>query len=296
MGKKVTPIIYTKEQLHKRKLNLYSQLLFGKYLDTDIITKLIDLFKDNKNNTTSKIVKYVEEERKAQGLNNTNIKITSEIYNTSSDDSTLHLQIIKNGIDFIHLSIHLVPKTINPNNDGLIHIFKNIYKPKGETNKTKTVTRSRKNRLYALISVNEPEGKPHSLEFSIDNNYYKTNVPNITNSIETDKEINKEMNVIITVLNRLFDENDELYIGNKDKIYEVNINTDKVLNNINNHSILVSRKNKGTKTIFGRNVNNTIPRIPVIYTTKKILTRKQLPIIYTTKKRITKKQKPDDSG
>ncbi len=47
MGKK-KPIIYTQNQLNKRKSNLQSQLLFGKYLDTDIITSLIDLFKDNK--------------------------------------------------------------------------------------------------------------------------------------------------------------------------------------------------------------------------------------------------------
>jgi hypothetical protein len=52
-------IIYTPEQLHKRQIILQSQLLFGKFLDTDIITSLVDLFKENKkNNITSKIVKY----------------------------------------------------------------------------------------------------------------------------------------------------------------------------------------------------------------------------------------------
>jgi hypothetical protein len=56
------PIKYTPEQLHKRQLNLQSQLLFSEFLDTDIINSLVDLFIDNKN-TTPKIVKYIEDER-----------------------------------------------------------------------------------------------------------------------------------------------------------------------------------------------------------------------------------------
>ncbi len=46
MGRK--PIAYTPEQIQKRQMTLQSQLLFGNFLDTDIITRLIDLF-DNKN-------------------------------------------------------------------------------------------------------------------------------------------------------------------------------------------------------------------------------------------------------
>lgn len=126
MGKR-KPIIYTPNQLNKRKLNLKSQLLFGNFLDTDIITKLIDLFNDSKNYTTTKIVKYIEDERKIQQLDNDTVEIKSEIYDTNINDSTLHLQIVKNNIDFIHLTIHLVASTINSNKDGLIHISKNIY-------------------------------------------------------------------------------------------------------------------------------------------------------------------------
>lgn len=64
------------------------------------------------------------------------------------------------------------------------------------------------------------------------------------------------MDVIINVLNRLFNEKDtELYIGNKDKIYPVHNKINKVLNSNNNHSTLVSRKNKGKK-IIQNNINN----------------------------------------
>jgi hypothetical protein len=249
MGRK--PIAYTPEKLHKRQITLQSQLLFGKFLDTNIITKLINLFNDIKNYNTPKIIQYVEDERRLQKLDSKHVEIKSELYKASDNDTTLHLQISKNGIDFIHLSIHLIPKTINVDKAGLLHIFKDIYRKMG-------VPHNQSNRLYALIDVEQPKDKPNSLVFSIDKDYYKTNVTNIANSNTVDIEINKEMDAIINVLNRLFDEkNTEYYIGNKDKIAQININNtiNKVLNNINTHSILVSRKNKGTKTLIGRNTN-----------------------------------------
>jgi hypothetical protein len=275
------PIHYTPEQLHKRELNLQSQLLFGNFLDTDIVTSLVNLFKDNRNYTTPKIVKYIEDERKLQGLDNRNVKVESEIYNiiTNSIDkkdssrkgATLLLKIIKNNKEFIHLTIHLVPTTINSDKDGLIHIFKDVYKTKGDTNKTKSVPSRETNKLYALISVKQPDGKPNSLEFSIDKQYYKTNVPTIINSDKIDDEINKEMDVILTVLNSLFDEeNIEFYIGGKDKLREINQTTNKVLNNINMHSLLTTRKNKGIKTILGRNtLESSINLKPIIHIPKK---------------------------
>ncbi len=62
------------------------------------------------------------------------------------------------------------------------------------------------------------------------------------------------MNVILTVLNRLFDEeNTDFYIGNKDKTREISNTANKVLNNINKYSLLTTRKNIGTKTILGAN-------------------------------------------
>ena len=247
MAKK-KPIIYTPEQLHKRRLNLQSQLIFGNFLDTNIIVKLIDLFTININNassntTTSKIITYIEDERKLQGLNSTNVTIKSELYGTNDNNTALFLKILKNNIEFIHLTIHLVPTTINDDKDGIIHIYKDIYRPKGIINKTKSVSSRETNKLYALLSVKQPDGKPHSLEFSIDNKYYKTDVPNIRNSNILDLEIGKEMNVIVNVLNKLFDEDDtKFYIGNKDKTYEIHAIANNVLNNINTHSTLITRK------------------------------------------------------
>lgn len=258
-------ITYTPEQLYKRGLILQSQLLFGNFLNTDIITALVDLFKYNKNDNTSKIVKYIEDQREKDKLNSTNIKIESEVYGIITNSihtqgkiingATLFLKVIKNNKEFIHLTIHLVPTTINSDKDGLIHIYKDIYKIKGEKNKSKSVSRKDNNKLYALISVKQPDGKPNSLEFSINNDYYKTNVPTITNVNKIDEEINKEMDVIVIVLNRLFDQNDIIYIGNK--AWEIHNNTDKVLTNVNTYSILTTRKNKGVKTIIGRKPNSS---------------------------------------
>jgi hypothetical protein len=103
----------------------------------------------------------------------------------------------------------------------------------------------------------QPKDKPNSLVFSIDREYYKTNVSsNTINTNMLDMEINKEMDVIITVLNRLFDETDtDYYIGDNNKLVLLNNNVNNVLNNINTHSVLISRKNKGTKTILGRDTN-----------------------------------------
>ena len=170
---KKKPIYYTPDQLYKRELNLQSQLLFGNFLDIDIISALVDLFKDTINYTTPKIVKYIEDERKMQELDNTNVEVKTEIYNIIENNinkkdsnrkgATLLLKIIKNNKEFIHLTIHLVSTTISSDKDGLIHIFKDVYKIKGETNKTKSVASRETNKLYALISVKQPDGKPNSL-------------------------------------------------------------------------------------------------------------------------------------
>ncbi len=58
------------------------------------------------------------------------------------------------------------------------------------------------------------------------------------------------MDVIIAVLNRLFDENNtELYVGKKQNMFEIHNRTNNILNKINQYSKHVSRKNKGTYII-----------------------------------------------
>ena len=229
---------YTSEELIVRNKILQSQKLIGDFLDSDIINKLVSLFNED-DKTEIKITKYVEDERKVRGMRNENIIVKSELYGETNENSTLFLKIIKNGIEIIHLTLHLVPITLNSSRNGIIHIFKNIYYNKS--------LKKKKYKLYALILVTQPGDKPKSLEFSIATGY---NTPHNFSDVNIiDPELQKEMDVIITVLNRLFDEDNELYIGNKDKLYPIHNKTDNVLNNINKHSTIFTRKNKGTRML-----------------------------------------------
>jgi hypothetical protein len=243
---------YTQNELNTRNKIIKSHVLFGNFLDRDIINRLINLFDEN-SNSNDKITKYIEDERKLRGLNDMNITIKSELYGETKSNSTLYLKIIKNNIDIVHLTLHLVPTTLNSSKDGIIHLYKNIYKPK--------ITGSKRHKLYALILVTQPLNKPHSLEFSIASGY--NTPPNIPNTIVLDSDIKKEMDVIITVLNRIFDENSKYYIGHKKDLETIHNKTNTVLNNINNHTALVTRKNKGNRML--PKLNTSMPAINISY-------------------------------
>jgi hypothetical protein len=239
---------YTKEQLDERSKILKSHELFGNFLDADIINKLIHLFDNNNTNidNNDKIIKYIEDERKKQGLDASNVLVESEVYRYTRKNSTLHLQIKKNNKDFIHLTIHISPDDLPPQHSTMIHISKDIYKEMAIPSKLKRT-------LYALISIKQPIDKPNSLEFSIADGYNTVDVPN---AYLYDPEIQKEMNVIITVLNKIFDENNkEYYIGNK--FYSIHNKTNTVLKNINTHTKYTIRKNIG-KTLMPELTNTNI--------------------------------------
>lgn len=220
-----------------------SHKIFGTSLDTNMVNKLVQLF-DNKvqkhSNPNYKIAKFIENERKARRLNTSDITVSSEVYGENCNNSTLFLIIRKNNIDILHLSIHLAVKSLNPKSSGIIHISKNICK------KIK-ISKNNKIRPYVLISVQQPIDKPHSLEFSIAEGY---NTLNASNAALYDPMLQQEMDVIITVLNRIFDENNkEFYIGNSYNYVQIHNNTNAVLKNINNHREHVTRKNAGTRVM-----------------------------------------------
>jgi len=252
--------LYTEIQLLERDKIIQSQKKFWDFLDINIVNKLIHLFDNNSKNSNEKITKYIENERIIQGLDNSGVNIESYVYNYNKSDSSLSVIIKKNDIDFLHITIHLSVKSINPKHQGLIHMFKDIYK---------VLHKKPKNKLYVLINVKIPHDKPHSLEFSIADGY-STNI-NIANIY--DSEIQKEMNVIIIVLNRLFDENNkEFYIGNKNILVPIHNITNVVLNNINSHISHVIRKNKGSR-MYAK-LNNTPFNIKTITPVKRTIRRK----------------------
>lgn len=231
------PPRYNQSQLLARDAIIQSQKLFTQFMNTDMINTLIHLF-DCSDNTYNegdlKIKKYIEDERKIRGMDSGITTIESYIYDIHKANSTFMVMIKKNNNDYVHLSIHISPATLEARNSGMIHIFKDIYK---RVNKSLS-----KWSLYSLISVKQPTNKLNSLEFSITDGY---TTPSAKNAAQYDPDIQKEMDVIITVLNRIFDEdNAKYYIGN---ITPVHKKTNIVLNNMNTRTAIVSRKNKGTK-------------------------------------------------
>lgn len=231
---------YTQNQLNKRQNIITSQKKLFSIFNRNIINKLINLFDDD-DNITYKISNYIENERKLQGLNSSQITINNYVYGQDRNNSTLFLITRKNGDDLLHLTIHLTVRSLNPTGSGIIHISKNIYSmPKKKT-------------PYALISIEKV--KDNSLVFSIADGY---DTPGMKNSNIHDNELQKEMNVIITVLNRLFDEdNKEFYIGNNcNKMTLIHNKTNAVLNNVNKHINHVTRKNKGVSIIPLSNDSN----------------------------------------
>lgn len=254
---------YTKKELDKRKTILQSQIKFTCFLNLDMINLLIYLFDHkNQNDDNPKIIKYIQDERKVKGLNSSNITIEHKVYGEYSDSSTLHLGIRKNNRDILHLSIHLCVKNLEPKHTGVIHIYKNIYRILNPLLQKKI--------LYALISIEQPPNKPNSLKFSISDGY---TTPGVNNAKLYDLEIQKEMDIIITVLNKLFDEdNSEYYIGNKNKLIPIHDKTNIVLKTINQYSEHAVRKNKGVQ-VFPLSINSPTFEIEPKKLTKKIRKR-----------------------
>ena len=244
---------------------MQSHILLGNFLDANVINKLVSLF-DQNNNTINSITAYINNERKKRQMNTTNITTKSEVYGQTKENSTLYLKILKNNEELIHLTIHLIFKTLNPAADGMIHFYKDIFEHK--------VSSRKRYKLYVPILVVEPVNKPHSLEFSIASGYTTLAV---ANAAAYDPELQQEMNTIISVLNKLFDEDSDLYIGDSNILYPIHNETDIVLNNINSHTQIVSRKNKGVKMMPKKGANSGIN----IYAKNKKFnkTRKHRPII-----------------
>lgn len=226
---------------YNKNIILQSHRCFGNKLNQHIINALINLF-DTKSDI--KIIDYINTERKIRGLNTTDISIDSFLYGENSKNPTLMILVKKNGIDFIHLTIHLCIKGLNPKGSGIIHFFKDIY----DINKSNKMIDRKE--FYSIISVKVPENKPNTLVFSIKDD---KSAP-VYAKQENIKQIKEEMDVIITVLNKLFDENNqEYYVGNYNKIsyiqplYPIHNKTNTVLKNINLFTKYSTRKNRGSR-------------------------------------------------
>lgn len=270
--------LYTPQQLSDRNEIIQSQKHFGNFLNANITNALIKLFDMSYNNGIDrrKITKYIEDERKLQKLNSSNIQIESEVYG-GKKNPTLFLIIKKNKKDIVHLTIHMCPKRLSPELAGVIHIFKDIY--------AEHIHENDRGKLFTLISV-QPV-KHNSLFFSIADGY-DTPVIRLKNNktfTNYDAEIQREMNVIITTLNRMFDEDDkEYYIGNLNNIYSIHNKTNDILESLNKYTTQTARKNKGTP--LGPPLNKKRPKYSA--QPKQHPVRVKIQQKYNTRKRIIK--------
>jgi len=233
-------------QLKQRDEILESQKIFWRFLNSTMMNKIINLF-DDAVAGPDKISKYIENERRLRGMDE--VSVVGKVYGNIDVESDVLLEISKNNKPILHLSFHLSPYSFSSKKTGPLHIYKNIY------NSNHSLYKKKK---YALIHVEKPIGKLNSLEFRIADGY-KT--PGITFDT-TEKQLQEEMDVIIHVINRIFDENDPYYIGIKEDVILINLRTDNILNNINK-SPLISVKNKGVRMI-GK-LNKSMPAIPIHY-------------------------------
>jgi len=128
----------------------------------------------------------------------------------------------------------LSQKKRDPSKDGMIHIMKDIY----------TVKRSCRNidKYYALIRVEQPPNS-NSLHFSIASGY---DTPDSPFASTYEKEVQQEMDVIINVLNKIFDADNKVYfVGNDEMrvVLPIENKTNILLSNMNNHTNIATRKN-----------------------------------------------------
>jgi hypothetical protein len=159
---------FTTSRFIKRGKIMKSHVLLGNFLDANLLNALVNLFDTNKNKDNinkkyiNKITNYISNERIKRGLNDDNIKIESKLYDKNKKTSVI-LTIFKNNIKYMHLTIHLVPTSLTPVSSGVIHFYKNIYERKTDVDNHY--------KLYAIIEVKQPPGKPNSLEFTIADGY-----------------------------------------------------------------------------------------------------------------------------
>lgn len=101
----------------------------------------------------------------------------------------------------------------------MIHFKKNIFTTKPKYSSTQK--RKLGHYTYAHIKIHRPVNKPHSLFFTIEDG--KTT--DMNNANKYNAIIQEEMDVIITVLNRMFNEdNSEYYIGNYYEVHNYTVN------------------------------------------------------------------------
>ena len=181
--------------------------------------------------------------------------------------------IKKDNTDFVHLTIHLSPDNLNAGHHGTIHFYKDIYE-KLLVNlynlKPRAIKKGFGKYLYTLITVRQPSDKPNSLEFSIDDEQFLP--PGIENVVQYQSELETYMDAILNVLDTLFYEKSDLFVGKKEDITNIHKQTNAILANMNTRIKYATRKNWGV--LLGPSPSNS-PSIPFNRSKHKVPSKKR---------------------
>ena len=181
-------------------------------------------------------------------------------YEPTMHNGTLIATIKKNNINYVHISIHVSPSKLEPNKQGIIHFKKDIY--------LKKVNKRTSHKIYTLIHIEQPPNKLNSLRF------FRTDgdVTNVDKSQgDYDADLAIEMDIILAVMNRIFDEDDkEYYIGDSDSIYPIHNKTNNLLNNVNRLNVIPKRRNIGSMLMPSLQHTNHIIGLPLRKRTAKV--------------------------
>jgi len=255
---------YSPKNLDFRKEIIDSQKQLIEFLDADKFNRLVHLFDekvDNDADGEKHILKYISKERYRRGLSDDGVTMDSFVYGyePKNRNGTLIATIKKNNVNYVHISIHVSPSELDPIHHGLIHLKKDIY--------LKSVNKKTKHNIYTLVHIEQPPHKPNSLYFSRKDGDI-TIVDKSKGDYDADLAI--EMDVILAVMNRLFDEDDkEYYIGSPDIIYPIHKKTENVLVNVNRPNVIPKRRNTGTMLLPSFHPTSEILTMPKRkYTTK----------------------------
>ena len=150
---------YSQENLDRRTGVIDGQKRLIEFLDADKFNRLVHLFDekvDNNADGEKHIIKFIQKERQSRGLSEDGVTMYSMVYGEHANNSTLHVTIVKDTIDYLHLSIHLSPIKLIPKAQGL-KIFILIY--------LNLQNRRRDHCIHLYISNNRHINQIHSIFF-----------------------------------------------------------------------------------------------------------------------------------
>ena len=226
----------------------------GSFFDESILANLTHLFDANPiyNDPKHNIVAYIVNEHTKQQIPTNDLIISSVVHGISKGDPMLIAKIKYKNKPLVHFTIHLAPDRLNKSAHGMVHLVKNIYQ-----NSRKYGTLKNRGRVRLFVSI--PQNKPRSLHFTIMDGRNPPKKGNTTN----DYIVQREMDILITVMNKIFDENDHYhYVGNfqlPGQMVNINVlppirpyhtNMPTIAQQINTYGLAITRKNKGAPYVI----------------------------------------------